>query len=73
MALRPYINDHQGVRALAVTVLVALERPEEVMKVCTAYPDDGMPKMAYGRALALFQLGQDHDPTTALKEAWRPR
>jgi hypothetical protein len=41
----------------------------------TAYPDDGMPEVAYGRALALFQLGRDHDATTALKEAvrWRPR
>ena len=68
-------NDNQGVRALAVTVLFALKRPEEVLKVCMAYPDDGMPEVAYGRALALFQLGRDHDATTALKEAvrWRPR
>jgi tetratricopeptide (TPR) repeat protein len=73
LSLNP--NDHQGVRALAVTVLFALQRPEEVLKVCTAYPDDGMPEVAYGRALALFQLGRDHDATIALKEAvrWRPR
>jgi tetratricopeptide (TPR) repeat protein len=73
LSLNP--NDNQGVRALAVTVLFALKRPEEVIKVCTAYPDDGMPEVAYGRALVLFQLGRDHDATTALKEAvrWRPR
>jgi tetratricopeptide (TPR) repeat protein len=73
LSLNP--NDNQGVRALAVTVLFALKRPEEVIKVCTAYPDDGMPEVAYGRALALFQLGRNHEATTALKEAvrWRPR
>jgi tetratricopeptide (TPR) repeat protein len=73
LALNP--NDNQGVRALAVTLLFALKRPEEVIKVCTAYPDDGMPEVAYGRALALFQLGRNHDATAALKEAvrWRPR
>ena len=68
-------NDNQGVRALAVTVLFALNRPEEVIKVCMAYPDDGTPEIAYGRALALFQVGRDHEATTALKNAvrWRPR
>ena len=73
LSLNP--NDNQGVRALAVTVLLALKRPEEALKVCMAYPDDGLPEVAYGRALALFQLGRDHDATTALREAvrWRPR
>ena len=73
LSLNP--NDNQGVRALAVTVLFALKRPEEVMKVCRAYPDDGMPEVAYGRALALFQLGRDDEAITALREAvrWRPR
>ncbi len=68
-------NDHQGVRALAVTVLFARKRPAEVLKVCTAYPDDGMPEVAYGRVPALFQLGRDRDATAALREAvhWRPR
>jgi tetratricopeptide (TPR) repeat protein len=73
LSLNP--NDNQGVRALAVTVLFALKRPEEVLKVCTAYPDDGLPEVAYGRALALFQLRRDHDATIVLREAvrWRPR
>jgi hypothetical protein len=53
------------VRALAVTVLFALKCPEKVLKVSTAYPDDGLPEVAYGRVLALFQLGRDHDATTA--------
>jgi tetratricopeptide (TPR) repeat protein len=60
-------NDNQGVRALAVTVLFALKRPEEGIKVCMAYPDDGTSEIAYGRALALFQVGRDHEATTALK------
>jgi tetratricopeptide (TPR) repeat protein len=73
LSLNP--NDNQGVRALAVTIRFALKRPEEVIKVCTAYPDDGTPEVAYGRALALFQLGRDHEATSALEEAvrWRPR
>ena len=73
LSLNP--NDNQGVRALAVTILFALKRPEEVIKVCTVYPDDGTPEVAYGRALALFQVGRDHEAITALKEAvrWRSR
>jgi hypothetical protein len=68
-------NDNQGVCALAVTVLFALKRPEDVIKVCMAYPDDGTPEITYGRALALLQLGRDDEATTALREAvrWRPR
>ena len=29
-------------------------------------PDDGMPVEAYGRVLALFQRGRDHDAIIAL-------
>ena len=67
-------NDNQGVRGLAVAMLFALKRPEEVIQVCAAYPEDAMPETAYGRALALFQLGRDKDATTALQEAihWLP-
>jgi tetratricopeptide (TPR) repeat protein len=72
LSLNP--NDNQGVRALAVTVLLALKRPDEVIKVCAAYPEDMMPEIAYGRALALFQLGRDTDAAHALQEAiqWLP-
>jgi tetratricopeptide (TPR) repeat protein len=73
LSLNP--NDNQGARALAVTALFALKRPEDVIEVCAAYPDDGTPEIAYGRALALFQLGRDDEATTALREAirWSPR
>jgi hypothetical protein len=50
-----YLKD---VRALAVTVLFALKRPEEVIKVCMAYPGDGTPEITDGRGLALFQCGR---------------
>jgi tetratricopeptide (TPR) repeat protein len=72
LSLNP--NDNQGVRALAVTVLLALKRPDEVVKVCAAYAEDVMPETAYGRALALFQLGSNTDATRALREAiqWLP-
>jgi len=68
-------NDHQGVRALAVTVLFTRKRPDAVLQVCAAYPDDGMPGLAYGRALALFQRGRAEEATRALTDAmqWRPR
>jgi tetratricopeptide (TPR) repeat protein len=73
LSLNP--NDNQGVRALEVTVLFALKRPEDVITVCMAYPDDGTPEITYGRALALLQLGRDDEATIALREAvrWRPR
>ena len=72
LSLNP--NDNQGVRALAVTVLLALKRPEEVIKVCAAYPEDMMPEIAYGQVLALFQLGKDTDAAQTLQSAvrWLP-
>ena len=45
-----------GVDSLALTKLDTLSGYAQ-LKVCTAYPDDGLPEVAYGRALALFQLG----------------
>jgi hypothetical protein len=54
-----------------VTVLFTLKRPDAVLQVCAAYPDDGMPEIAYGRALALFQVGRDDEAITALREAVR--
>jgi tetratricopeptide (TPR) repeat protein len=71
LSLNP--NDNQGVRALTVPVLFTLRRPNAVLQVCAAYPDDGTPEVAYGRALALFQLGRNHEAITALREAVRRR
>jgi tetratricopeptide (TPR) repeat protein len=72
LSLNP--NDNQGVRALAVTVLFTLKRPDAVLQVCASYPNDGMPELAYGRALALFQRGRAEEAARALTDAiqWRP-
>ena len=36
-----------------------------------AYPDDGMPALAFGKAIALFRLGELKPATKALKDAHR--
>ena len=54
-----------------VEALFTLRRPEEVLKVCNAYPEDAMPETLYGRALALFQMGRLEPATNALREAIR--
>ena len=64
-------NDNQGARALVVGCRFALRQPEEVLKVCQQYPEDGMEQLVYGRPLALFQLGRLNPATKALKEAIR--
>jgi tetratricopeptide (TPR) repeat protein len=53
--------DDQGVRALAVDMLLELGRPADVVMLCDCYPRDSMPELRYGLALALFQMGRrDH-------------
>ena len=62
-------NDNQGVRAVVEEALFKLERLEEALKITEQYRDDAMPETLYGRALALFKLGQRQEATAALKEA----
>lgn len=69
--LRLNPNDNQGIRGLAVEALFTLGRPEEVLKVCHAYPEDAMPETLYGRALALFQMGRREPATNAIRDAIR--
>lgn len=67
LSLNP--NDNQGVRAMAEEALFKLGRFEDVLKITEQYPNDIMPETLYGRALALFKLGQRQEATLALQEA----
>lgn len=62
-------GDNQGVRALVIDCDFRLNRPRDVLAVCEQYPDDGMEQVVYGRALALYQLGQRVKAEEALSEA----
>ena len=67
LSLNP--NDNQGVRALAVTALFELGRLEEVLTLTERYRNEIIPEVLFGRALALFKLGQRRQATIALKKA----
>jgi len=67
LSLNP--NDNQGVRAIAVEALFKLSRFEDALEIIKQYPDDVMPETLYGRALALFKLGQRQEASVALQEA----
>jgi len=67
LSLNP--NDNQGVRAMAIEALFKLGRFEDALEVTKKYPNDIMPETVYGRALALFKLGQRQEATVALQEA----
>ena len=65
------LGDNQGIRALITECCFSLNSPEEVLKVCDKYPEDGMAEILYGRPLALFQLGKKEEAEKAMKEAIR--
>ncbi len=67
LSLNP--NDNQGVRAMAQEALFKLGRFEDALEITKQYPDDIMSDTLYGRALALFKLGQRQKATLALQEA----
>jgi tetratricopeptide (TPR) repeat protein len=67
LSLNP--NDNQGVRAMAQEALFQLSKFEDALKITEQYRDDIMPETLYGRALALFKLGQPQKATVALQEA----
>jgi tetratricopeptide (TPR) repeat protein len=67
LSLNP--NDNQGVRAIAVGALFKLGRFEDALEITKQYPDDMMSETLYGRALALFKLGQRREASVALQEA----
>ncbi len=67
IALNP--NDNQGARYLSVECNFALNRPEEVLKVCDKYPEDAGSGILYGRSLALLQLSRKAEAEKAMKDA----
>ena len=67
LSLNP--NDNQGVRAMAIEALFKLVRFEDALEIAEKYPKDIMPETLYGRALALFKLGQQREATVTLHEA----
>ncbi len=67
LALNP--NDNQGARGAAVATAFALERPDEVLRICNKFKDDVMVESLYGRALALLQLGRKRLAEKALAKA----
>jgi tetratricopeptide (TPR) repeat protein len=67
LSLNP--NDNQGVRAIAQEAFFKLSRFEDALKIAEQYPDDAMSETMYGKALALFKLGQRGEATMALQEA----
>ena len=62
-------GDNQGVRALAIGCHLHLGHPAEVLEICERYNDDGMEHVLFGRALALYQLGELDDAEMALRFA----
>ncbi len=61
--------DNQGIRALAIKTNFDLERPEEVLRICDCFPEDGLADTYYGRLLALYQLKCKDRLEKSLKEA----
>ena len=54
---------------MAGEALFKLGRLEDALRISEQYRDDMMPETLYGRALALFKLGQRQEASVALKEA----
>ena len=72
LAMNP--SDNQGARTLAIDCHFEQGEPERVMEICQRYPEDGLEGVVYGRALALYQLGQEAEAEAALCDAigWLP-
>ena len=62
-------SDNQGVRTLAIDCDFALNRPEDVLRICDNFPNDATPDTLYGRPLALLMLDKRGEAERALMEA----
>jgi len=63
LSLNP--SDNQGVRSFFVECNFELQRPEAVLAVCDRFPGDCLEHVAYGRVLALLQLGRAKEAAKA--------
>jgi tetratricopeptide (TPR) repeat protein len=62
-------SDNQGVRYLLIECSFALKSPQEVLSLCNKYADDVGEEILFGRALALYQTGENLTAAQALIEA----
>jgi tetratricopeptide (TPR) repeat protein len=62
-------SDNQGIRSLVVYCSFKLKRPGEVVELANRFPHDAIEGVVYGRALALYQLGNLEEAEKALKRA----
>ena len=67
LALNP--RDNQGVRASAMSWLLAAGRDVEAVELAERYPDDVFAETTYGHALALYRLGRTPEADAAMKTA----
>ena len=67
LALNP--RDNQGIRASAMSWLLAADRDVEAVDLAERYPDDLFPETTYGHALALYRLGRTPEADEAVKAA----
>ncbi|MGF1547227.1 MAG: tetratricopeptide repeat protein [Thiotrichales bacterium] len=56
LALNP--DDNHDMRSFVIHTLLAHERNADALALARTYPDDIGPSIVYGRALALYRLGQ---------------
>lgn len=71
LSLNP--NDNQGARVMAVEALFHLDRWKDAFDLTMRYPDDILCETLYGRALALFRLGNGRLARVALRDAIESR
>jgi tetratricopeptide (TPR) repeat protein len=69
VSLNPH--DNQGARALVVLCNFELRQPDGVLAICDKFPNDTTEELAYGRALALLQVGRAKEASAALRGALR--
>ncbi|MDR3630175.1 MAG: hypothetical protein P4L42_07555 [Desulfocapsaceae bacterium] len=62
-------NDEHGVRTGLVNCCLDEGKYRQALAVCSRYPDDTLPEILYGRALAFYCLGERQDACRALEAA----
>ncbi len=63
------LNDNQGIRDLLTQVYFDKDLFDKVIELREMFPDDTMPSICYGTALAFFKKGKKEKATEELKDA----